>query len=311
MIYNSMEEMIGETPLLRLHRLEKALSIHGHLYAKLEYKNPAGSAKDRAAYAMILSLEKTGALLPGGNLIEPTSGNTGIALAALAAARGYRMTVVMPDTMSRERILLMKAYGAEVVLTDGKEGMAGAIREAERLAATRENAVIPAQFDNLENPAAHARTTGPEILRDLKDGIDFFVAGVGTGGTLSGAGSFLKKHLPSLSVVAVEPAASPLVSKGIAGTHKIQGIGANFLPRTLDTTVIDAILTVTDADAYRTGALLGRIEGVLTGISGGAALHAATTLLKKEENYNKTAVVVLPDGGDHYLSVPGYYDQDQ
>ncbi len=309
MIYNSIEEMIGNTPLLRLHRLEKATGISGKIYAKIESKNPAGSVKDRAAYAMILAMEENGLLHPGDSLIEPTSGNTGIALAAIAAARGYRMTVVMPDSMSRERILLMKAYGAEVVLTDGNEGMAGAVRKAEELKKERKNAHIAAQFDNLENPAAHEKTTGPEILADLGEAFDLFIAGVGTGGTLSGTGRYLKKHLSTLTVVAVEPASSPLLSEGKAGAHKIQGIGANFLPKTLDTSVIDTVFSVADSDAYATGALLGKTEGLLTGISGGAALYAAIELLRKPEHNGKTAVVILPDSGDRYLSTPGYYDE--
>jgi cysteine synthase A len=299
-IYNSIEELVGGTPLLALGRYGEALPAK--IYAKLEYLNPAGSAKDRIAREMIAEAEKSGRLAPGGTIIEPTSGNTGIGLAAIAAAKGYRVIIAMPETMSRERQLLMKAYGAELVLTAGAKGMAGAIEKAEALAREIPGAIIAGQFENPANPAAHRKTTGPEIWADTDGEVDIFVAGVGTGGTISGTGAYLKEKKPSVKVVAVEPYDSPLLSEGKAGAHKIQGIGANFVPAALDTGIYDEIITVKTEEAYASARALAKTEGILAGISSGAALHAATLLAERAEIAGKNIVVLLPDTGDRYLS---------
>ena len=299
-IYNSIEELVGGTPLLALGRY--GAELPAKIYAKLEYLNPAGSAKDRIAREMIAEAEKSGRLAPGGTIIEPTSGNTGIGLAAMAAAKGYRVIIVMPETMSRERRLLMKAYGAELVLTEGTKGMTGAIEKAEQLAREIPGAIIAGQFENPANPAAHRKTTGPEIWADTDGKVDIFVAGVGTGGTISGTGAYLKEKNLNIKIVAVEPHDSPLLSGGKAGAHKIQGIGANFVPAALDTGIYDEIITVTTEDAYAAARALARKEGVLAGISSGAALHAARTLALRPENEGKNIVVLLPDTGDRYLS---------
>ena len=301
-IYTSVDELIGGTPLLKLQRIAEAYGLRAEIFAKLEYLNPAGSVKDRVAKAMLDDAEASGKIRAGAVIIEPTSGNTGIGLAMVAAARGYRAVIVMPDTMSAERIALMRAYGAEVVLSDGKKGMAGAIELAERLAAETENSFIPAQFDNPANPAAHIATTGPEIFADTDGEVDIFVAGVGTGGTITGVGAYLKSLKPSVRIVAVEPASSPLLSGGKAGAHGIQGIGANFIPSVLNVEVLDEIIPVSDADAFETARVIGKREGILVGISSGAALHAAIELAKREENAGKKIVVLLPDTGDRYLS---------
>ena len=301
-IYTSVEQLVGGTPLLELTHLERKYNLEARLLAKLEYLNPAGSAKDRVAVAMIDDAEARGALRPGSVIIEPTSGNTGIGLAAVGTARGYRVIIVMPDTMSAERRVLMKAYGAELVLTEGAKGMAGAIEEAERLAAEIPGSFIPGQFENPANAAAHYRTTGPEIWRDTDGEADVFVAGVGTGGTITGVGRYLKEQNPAVRIVAVEPAGSPLLSGGKAGAHGLQGIGANFIPAVLDTSVYDEVVPVTERDAYAAGRLLGTTEGVLVGISSGAALHAAIEVAKRPESRGKTIVVLLPDTGDRYLS---------
>lgn len=301
-IYKSVEELIGETPLLELCRTEEANGLDARLFAKLEYLNPAGSVKDRVAKAMIDDAERRGVIRPGAVIIEPTSGNTGIGLAAVAAARGYRAVIVMPDSMSVERRKIMAAYGAEVVLTPGALGMAGAIQKAEELAAATENSFIPSQFTNPANPAAHVATTGPEIYRDTDGKVDVFVAGVGTGGTVSGVGKYLKEKDPDVKIVAVEPASSPLLSGGKAGPHGIQGIGANFIPDTLDRTVCDEVIAVEDRDAYEAGRAVCRLEGILVGISSGAALHAAIEVAKRPESRGKNIVVLLPDTGDRYLS---------
>lgn len=301
-IYTSVEELIGSTPLLELRRLEKALDLRGRVLAKLEYLNPAGSAKDRVALSMIDDAEKRGVLKPGAVIIEPTSGNTGIGLAAVGVSRGYRVIIVMPDTMSAERRSLMGAYGAELVLTPGAEGMKGAIRRAQELAGSIPGSFIPGQFDNPANPLAHYKTTGPEIFADTEGNADWLVAGIGTGGTISGAGRYLKEHIPGFRVAAVEPAGSPLLSRGHAGPHDLQGIGANFVPAALDREVYDEILTVSDQEAYAAGRLLARCEGILCGISSGAALHAAAEIARREESRGKTVVVILPDTGDRYLS---------
>ena len=302
MIYTSVDQLIGKTPLLELKHLEKQEGLKARVLAKLEYLNPAGSVKDRVALAMINDAEEKGLLKEGSVIIEPTSGNTGIGLSAVAAARGYRVIIVMPDSMSVERRILMKAYGAELELSEGSKGMSGAIARAEELQREIPGAIIAGQFVNPANPAAHYATTGPEIWADTEGAVDIFVAGVGTGGTVTGAGRYLKEQKPSLQVVAVEPADSPVLSAGHAGPHKIQGIGAGFVPAVLDTAVYDEIITVTTEEAFAAGRAIGKKEGVLVGISSGAALHAAITLAKREENEGKTIVVLLPDTGDRYLS---------
>ena len=306
--YDTITDLIGSTPLLKLNRFAAAESLGAEVYAKLEYFNPAGSVKDRIAYAMITDAEKSGALKPGSVIIEPTSGNTGIGLAAVAAARGYRIIIVMPETMSIERRQLMKAYGAELVLTEGAKGMKGAIAKAQELAAQTPDSFIPGQFTNPANPSAHRATTGPEIWNDTDGTVDTFVAGVGTGGTLTGVGEYLKSQNPNVKVVAVEPAGSPVLSKGVAGAHKIQGIGAGFVPDTLNTKVYDEIITVENEDAFATGRELARKEGLLVGISSGAAVWAAAQLAKRPENQGKRIVVLLPDTGDRYLSTPMFAD---
>ena len=303
-IYTSADQLIGHTPLLELTHIENAENLEAKILAKLEYFNPAGSVKDRIARAMIDDAEATGKLKPGSVIIEPTSGNTGIGLASVAAARGYRIIIVMPETMSVERRQLMKAYGAELVLTDGAKGMKGAIAKADELAQEIPNSFVPGQFVNPANPDAHKRTTGPEIWEDTDGKVDIFVAGVGTGGTVTGVGEYLKSQNPNVKVVAVEPASSPVLSKGTAGAHKIQGIGAGFVPDVLNTKVYDEIIPVTNEDAFATGKLVGHKEGVLVGISSGAAIWAAIQLAKRPENKGKTIVALLPDTGDRYLSPP-------
>ena len=307
-IYTSADQLIGKTPLLELTHIEKALGLKAKILAKLEYLNPAGSVKDRVAKAMIDDAEATGKLKPGSVIIEPTSGNTGIGLAAVAAARGYRIIIVMPDTMSVERRQLMKAYGAELVLSEGAKGMKGAIAKADELAAEIPDSFIPGQFVNPANPKAHFETTGPEIYADTDGKVDIFVAGVGTGGTITGVGEYLKSKKPEIKVVAVEPATSPVLSKGTAGAHKIQGIGAGFVPKVLDTGVYDEIIPVANEDAFAVGKQIGKAEGVLVGISSGAAAWAAIELAKRPENEGKTIVVLLPDTGDRYLSTPLFAD---
>ena len=307
-IYTSADQLIGKTPLLELTNIEKEEGLEATLLAKLEYFNPAGSVKDRIAKAMIDDAEAKGLLKPGSVLIEPTSGNTGIGLASVAAARGYRIIIVMPETMSVERRQLMKAYGAELVLTEGSKGMKGAIAKADELAKEIPNAFIPGQFVNPANPAVHKATTGPEIWADTDGKVDIFVAGVGTGGTITGVGEYLKEQNPAVKVVAVEPAGSPVLSKGTAGTHKIQGIGAGFVPEVLNTAVYDEIIAVENEDAFAAGKLVGRKEGVLVGISSGAAVWAAIQLAKRPENKGKTIVALLPDTGDRYLSTPLFAD---
>ena len=303
-IYTSVDQLIGGTPLLELCNLEKKLGLKAKVLAKLEYLNPAGSAKDRIGLAMINAAEREGRLRPGSVIIEPTSGNTGIGLASVAAARGYRVIIVMPETMSVERRILMKAYGAELVLTEGTKGMTGAIEKAEELAASIPGSFIPGQFVNPVNAEAHYQTTGPEIWRDTDGKVDLFVAGVGTGGTITGTGRYLKEQNPAVRVVAVEPKTSAVLSGGKAGPHGLQGIGAGFVPEVLDTGVYDEIIPVENEEAYAAGRLLGKCEGVVVGISSGAALHAAIELAKREENAGKTIVVLLPDTGDRYLSTP-------
>ena len=307
-IYTSADQLIGKTPLLELTHLEKELKLEAKILAKLEYFNPAGSVKDRIAKAMIDDAEAKGALKPGSVIIEPTSGNTGIGLASVAAARGYRIIIVMPETMSVERRQLMKAYGAELVLTEGAKGMKGAIAKAEELAKEIPNSFIPGQFVNPANPAAHKATTGPEIWEDTDGKVDIFVAGVGTGGTITGVGEYLKSQNPNVKVVAVEPATSPVLSKGTAGAHKIQGIGAGFVPAVLDTKVYDEIIPVENEAAFAIGKKIGKTEGVLVGISSGAAVWAAVELAKRPENKGKTIVALLPDTGDRYLSTPLFAD---
>lgn len=301
-IFHSVDELIGRTPIIELKNIEKTLELKGRLLAKLEYLNPTGSVKDRAALSMINEAEKDGSLRADSVIIEPTSGNTGIGLAAVGASRGYRVIIVMPDSMSMERRILMKAYGAELVLTDGKKGMKGAIEEAERLAAEIPHSFIPAQFDNPANAKAHYDTTGPEIWEDTEGKTDIFVAGAGTGGTVTGTGRYLKEKNPDIKIVVVEPASSPVLSGGKSGTHDIQGIGAGFIPKVLDTGIYDEVAAVEDREAYEAARLLGKKEGILVGISSGAALHAAIELAKRNENEGKNIVVLLPDIGDRYLS---------
>ena len=303
-IYTSSDQLIGKTPILELTHLEKKYDLKAKILAKLEYFNPAGSVKDRIAKAMIDDAEQSGKLKAGSVIIEPTSGNTGIGLAAVAAARGYRIIIVMPETMSVERRQLMKAYGAELVLTEGAKGMKGAIAKAEELAKEIPNSFIPGQFINPANPKAHYLTTGPEIYEDTDGNVDIFVAGVGTGGTITGVGKYLKSKNPKIRVVAVEPESSAVLSTGVPGAHKIQGIGAGFVPDVLDTKIYYEIITVSNEDAFETGRLIGKNEGVLVGISSGAAVYAALELAKRSENEGKTIVVLLPDMGDRYLSTP-------
>ncbi len=307
-VNKSFLDLVGNTPLLELGNLEKKLGLKARVVAKLEYFNPAGSVKDRIAKAMIEDAEATGKLKPGAVIVEPTSGNTGIGLAAVAAAKGYRIILTMPETMSVERRNLLRAYGAELVLTEGAKGMKGAIAKADEIAAQTPGAFIPGQFVNPANPAAHKATTGPEIWRDTDGQVDIFVAGVGTGGTLTGVGEYLKAQNPAIKVVAVEPASSPVLSKGVAGSHKIQGIGAGFVPDVLNTAVYDEIVPVENEDAFAMGKLMGRTEGVLVGISSGAALWAAVELAKRPENEGKTIVALLPDTGDRYLSTPMFQE---
>ena len=307
-IYQNATELIGKTPLLELTHIEKALGLKARILAKLEYFNPAGSVKDRIAKAMIEDAEASGKLKPNSVIIEPTSGNTGIGLASVATARGYRVILTMPETMSVERRQLMKAYGAELVLTEGAKGMKGAIAKAEELAKEIPNSFIPGQFVNPANPQAHRETTGPEIYEDTDGEVDIFVAGVGTGGTVTGVGEYLKSKKPDVKVVAVEPATSAVLSTGVAGSHKIQGIGAGFVPDVLNTKIYDEIITVQNEDAFATGKLIGKNEGVLVGISSGAAAYAAIELAKRPENEGKTIVVLLPDTGDRYLSTPLFAD---
>ena len=307
-IYTSADQLVGKTPLLELTHIEKAFDLKAKIFAKLEYFNPAGSVKDRIAKAMIEDAEANGVLKPDSVIIEPTSGNTGIGLASIAAAKGYRIIIVMPETMSIERRQLMKAYGAELVLSDGSKGMKGAIAKAEELAKEIPNSFIPGQFVNPANPKIHFETTGPEIYEDTDGEVDYFVAGVGTGGTITGTGEYLKSKKPSVKVVAVEPATSAVLSTGVAGPHKIQGIGAGFVPDVLNTKVYDEIIPVANEDAFATGKLIGKTEGVLVGISSGAAAWAAIEIAKRPENAGKKIVVLLPDTGDRYLSTPLFQD---
>ena len=309
-IYKSADELIGKTPLLELRHIEKEYGLKATLLAKLEYFNPAGSVKDRIAKAMIEDAEKSGKLKAGATIVEPTSGNTGIGIAAVGTAKGYKVILTMPDTMSIERRRLIKAYGAEIVLSEGAKGMKGAITKAEELAATIDGAIILGQFVNPANPKAHYETTGPEIYNDTDGKVDYFVAGVGTGGTLSGTGKYLKEKIDDVKVVAVEPETSPVLSKGVAGPHKIQGIGAGFVPATLDTNVYDEVIAVANEDAFTYGRQIGKLEGVLVGISSGAALKAAIDLAKRKENEGKTIVVIFPDSGDRYLSTSLFADAE-
>ena len=306
--YNNIEELIGNTPLIKLNKLIQKFNLKANIYAKLEYFNPAGSIKDRVALYMINDAEKSGTLTKGGTIIEPTSGNTGIGLALIAAVRGYKAIIIMPDTMSQERISLMKAYGAQVVLTEGKLGMQGTLDKAQEINEATPNSIIIGQFENPSNPQAHIETTGPEIYDALDGKIDYFVAGVGTGGTITGCGKFLKSKIDNIKVIAVEPDSSPLLSKGIAGPHKIQGIGANFIPKNLDTSIYDSIFACKNEDAINTAKLICKEEGILVGISSGAALFAAIELAKQSENENKNIVVILPDTGSRYLST-GIFDE--
>ena len=301
-VAGSFAELIGHTPLLELRQIEEKLGLRARMYAKLEGMNPAGSAKDRVGRMMIEEAERAGLLKPGATIIEPTSGNTGIGLAAVARARGYRVILTMPDSMSAERRALLRAYGAELVLTEGARGMAGAVEKANELAASIEGAFIPGQFENPANPLAHYRTTGPEIWEDLEGDVDLFVATFGTGGTLSGCARYLKEQNPAVQAVAVEPAASPLLSKGVAGPHGIQGIGANFIPDNLDRALVDEVIAVTDEDAFSYGRMLAEVEGLLVGISSGAALAAAVELARRPEHAGKSIVLILPDSGERYLS---------
>ena len=307
-IYTSADQLIGKTPLLKLSRIEKEAGLKARILAKLEYFNPAGSVKDRIAKAMIDEAEASGKLKPGSVIIEPTSGNTGIGLASVAAARGYRIIITMPETMSVERRQLMKAYGAELVLTEGAKGMKGAIAKAEELAKEIPDSFIPGQFVNPANPAAHRSTTGPEIWEDTDGKVDIFVAGVGTGGTITGVGQYLKEQNPAVKVAAVEPKDSPVLREGRSGSHKIQGIGAGFVPEVLDTAVYDEVIPVSNEDAFAAGRLVGRKEGILVGISSGAALHAAIQMAKRPENAGETIVALFPDTGDRYLSTPLFED---
>ena len=307
-IYQSADQLIGKTPLLELTNVEKKYGLKAKIFAKLEYFNPAGSVKDRIAKAMIDDAEESGKLCPASVIIEPTSGNTGIGLASVATARGYRIILVMPETMSVERRQLMKAYGAELVLTEGAKGMKGAIAKAQELAAETPNSFIPSQFTNPANPKTHRENTGPEIYEDTDGNVDIFVAGVGTGGTVTGVGEYLKSKNPNVKVVAVEPATSAVLSTGVAGAHKIQGIGAGFVPEVLNTKIYDEIVTVTNEDAFATGKLIGKSEGILVGISSGAATWAAIELARRPENAGKNIVVLLPDTGDRYLSTPLFAD---
>ena len=307
-VYSSIDQLIGRTPMLELSRIQKHFAVNAHILAKLEYFNPAGSVKDRIAKSMIDDAESTGRLKPGSVIIEPTSGNTGIGLCSVAAARGYRVIIVMPETMSEERRKLMKAYGAELVLTDGKAGMRGAIEKASEIAANTPNSFIAGQFVNPANPKIHRETTGPEIWQDTEGHVDFFVAGVGTGGTLTGTGEYLKSQNPAVKVIAVEPAGSPVLSSGRAGAHKIQGIGAGFVPDVLNTRIYDEVITVKDEDAINTGKLIGKTEGFLAGISSGAAVWAALEIAKRPENAGKNIAVILPDTGERYLSTALFAD---
>ena len=303
-VYKHIDELIGKTPLVELTNIEKEFNLEATIYAKVEFFNPAGSVKDRIALAMINDLEERGILKPGATIIEPTSGNTGIGLSSVAAARGYRAIIVMPETMSIERRKLMKAYGAEIVLSEGAKGMKGAIAKANELNKEIPNSIIPGQFDNPVNPFTHKVTTGPEIFEDLDGKVDIFVAGVGTGGTISGVGKYLKSKVPSVKVVAVEPASSPVLSKGVAGPHKIQGIGAGFIPETLNTKIYDEVIDVENDDAFATSKEVAKSDGILVGISAGAAIFVAKELAKRKENKGKNIVVLLPDTGDRYYSTP-------
>ena len=306
MIYRSVTQLIGKTPLLELTNIEKSDHLYARVLAKIEGFNPAGSAKDRVALNMILTAEEKGLLTPGATIIEPTSGNTGIGLCAVAAARGYKCVIVMPDSMSMERRLLMTAFGGELVLTPGAEGMSGCIAKAEELKRSIPGSIIAGQFTNPANPEAHYKTTGPEIWEDTEGNVDIFVAGIGTGGTITGTGRYLREKNPRVRVIGAEPADSPLITKGVSGPHGIQGIGANFIPEILDLTVVDEVVTVTTEDSYAAGRRMGREEGILCGISSGCALHVALELAKKEENSGKTIVVLLPDSGERYLTTPMY-----